>query len=503
MSAGPENDAHPRSRQAISPWHAASSRPARPRLTTDHDADVVVVGAGMLGLTTALMLKRSGARVVVLEAREVAAAASGNNTAKLTALQGLAYSRIASIHPEAAPVYARANQEGIELVASLVAELGIECGFRRTANFTWADQPDDVRSVEREHEAASAAGLDTVLAEETPLPFETAAAVRLADQAEFDPVAFLRGLADELDRDEPVVFERSRVRSASGTEVTLESGASIECERVVLATHMPIVDRVGLFSRAEPVASFAVTARLPGPLPEGMYIDSKGEYSLRGARVGSDDLLIVGGQGHRLGEGDSLASIAALERFARARFGATAFEHHWDAHDFVTEDRLPFVGAATPLSDLILTATGMNKWGLALGAACGRMLAEAAGGRDGARPAEFDSRRLPRLKALTPLAEHGLKTAVHLAGDRLKRASAEQLEPGEGAVVGSGLAQHATYRDDDGELHSVSARCTHLGCIVAFNRAAKTWDCPCHGSRFATDGSVLEGPATAPLAPRE
>ena len=144
----------------------------------------------------------------------------------------------------------------------------------------------------------------------------------------------------------------------------------------------------------------------------------------------------------------------------------------------------------------------MNKWGLALGAACGRMLAEAAGGRESAWPEEFDSRRLPRPKALRPLAEHGLKTAAHIAGDRLKRASADELEPGEGAVVGAGLAQHAAYRDETGELHAVSARCTHLGCIVAFNRAAKTWDCPCHGSRFATDGSVLEGPATAPLAPR-
>ncbi len=271
-------------------------------------------------------------------------------------------------------------------------------------------------------------------------------------------------------------------------------------DRVVLATHLPIVDHVGLFTRAEPQASFAVTARVPGPALEGMFIDAAGKHSMRALKSGDGDLLIVAGQGRRLGTGDAGNSIEALKEYARSRFGAGGFVHRWDAHDFVTEDRLPFVGPVGFRSDRTLTATGMNKWGLALGTACAEMLAASIA--DGGRgwPESFDTRRLPRPGSLATLARHGAETAVHLVADRLKRASASELGRDEGAIVGAGVGQRAAYRDRDGRLHELSARCTHLGCIVAFNRATRTWDCPCHGSRFALDGSVLEGPAISPLA---
>jgi nitrite reductase/ring-hydroxylating ferredoxin subunit len=322
--------------------------------------------------------------------------------------------------------------------------------------------------------------------------------VRLDGQVEFDPVAYLQALADELDRTGPVVFERSRALSIGARSVTTAAG-SVRAERIVLATHLPISDQVGIFARVEPQASFAVSARIPGPAPEGMFIDAAGQYSLRALRRDEEELLIVAGQGHRLGSGDVERSFGSLESYASRRFGATGFVHRWDAHDFVTEDRLPFVGPARIGSDSVLTATGMNKWGLALGTECARMLATTIAGADRAWPPAFDSRRLPGPRSWPTLIDHGAKTAIHLIGDRLKRASADDLAPGEGAVIGSGLEQRAAFRDDDGGLHQLSARCTHLGCIVAWNPAARTWDCPCHGSRFGRDGAVLEGPAVDPL----
>ncbi len=481
------------------PWRR-EERPQRPLLDRTIDVDFAVVGAGVVGMTAAALLRRAGARVAVLEARRVAAASSGNNTAKVTSLQGLAYTTIARKRPGTGGLYAQTNNHGIELIAELAREHSIECSLERLANYTFADDADATADVERETDEARAAGLAAEYVESAPLPFETFGAVELGDQIQFDPVAYLEGLATALESGgEQVIFEGSRVKSIDGTTLTTDAGA-VNSERVILATHLPTLDHVGLFARAEPKASFAIAARIPGELPAGMYMDSSETYSIRSIPDHDGGLLLVGGQSHRIGQGDPGESIAKLERYARERFGASAIEYRWDAHDFVSEDRLPFVGPVTPRGGRVLTVTGLSKWGLALGAACAEMLVATVTGDGQAWPSEFDSRRLPRPKGWPALAKHGAETAVHLAGDRLNRADEEQLAPGEGAVVGDGLGQQAVFRDDDGNVRRLSARCTHLGCIVAFNRVSRTWDCPCHGSRFDTDGQVLEGPATEPLS---
>jgi glycine/D-amino acid oxidase-like deaminating enzyme/nitrite reductase/ring-hydroxylating ferredoxin subunit len=470
-------------------------------LTERITADVAVVGAGIIGLTAALLLQRAGASVVVLEARSIAAATSGHTTAKLTSLQGLAYSKIGSRRPDGAAAYARANEAGIDLIERLARELGIECSLRRLTNYTYAEHDSDVGKIEAEHAAAAQAGLPVRLVDEAPLPFATAAAVALDDQAQFDPVAYLRGLADALDTGGPCVFEGSRVESASSEGVRTAAGA-VSANRVVLATQLPIVDRLGLFGRVEPTASFSITAPAGEPL-QGMYMDASESWSLRSVDHGGETMVLVGGQGHRIGSGDPRESVEALSSYASHRFGTTQVRHTWEAHDYVSEDHLPFVGRVGPLSDAILTATGMSKWGLALGSSCAQMLADAIGGDGDAWPDDFDSRRLPRPASVPTLAKHSAETAKHLVGDRLKRASVDELQPGEGAVIGSGLEQRAAYRAPDGTVTELSARCTHLGCIVAWNPVAATWDCPCHGSRFDVDGEVVTGPAISPLATKE
>ena len=187
----------------------------------------------------------------------------------------------------------------------------------------------------------------------------------------------------------------------------------------------------------------------------------------------------------------------------RERFGAVEFPHRWDAHDFMPDDGLPYVGRLTPLSDRVLTATGMRKWGLAMGTAAARALADSVAGRATRWGETFDQWRVPPPSSLKELAVHNADSGFHFFADRLRRGSLGHLGPGEGRVVGDGLAQKAVHRDDAGIVRAVSARCTHLGCIVRWNSAERTWDCPCHGSRFGADGEVLAGPATGPLEPVE
>lgn len=482
-----------------SPWHRDRPDPRlHPALERDLSVDVAVVGAGIVGLAAAWRLRAAGASVAVLEARQVAGATSGNTTAKLSSLQGLAYSKLVHAGGEASAQFAQANEAGIAWIASLVEDLGIDCGWQRTANYTFADDTSQLSELVREVDASRAAGLDTELVSEVPLPFDVAGAVRLADQAQFDPVAFLGHLSRVLNEEEAVVFERTRASDVQRGEVRTETGYSVTADHIILATHLPIADRVGLFARVAPMASFAITVGSDQAV-DGMFIDVTGQHSLRSAEVGGSRLVIVAGRGHRLGTGDPLRSVAELEGYAAERLGARIVRHCFDAHDFVTEDRLPFVGSVHPGSQRILTATGMNKWGLALGADCARMLTETVITGETAWPAAFDSKRLPQPRSLPTLAGNGLTTGLHLVGDRLKRSATDGIPPGGGAVVGDGLGQRAVHRDDDGRLHALSARCTHLGCIVAWNQAARTWDCPCHGSRFDADGTVLEGPAKAPL----
>ena len=432
----------------------------------------MVVGAGIVGITAAYLLHRADVDVVVLENRGIGAGTTGNTTAKLSSLHGLTYASLAaSSGEEVAAAYARANEDGLERVASLIERHGIDCAFRRRDNFTYTVEPGRVGEIEDEVSAARSAGLAAELVTETELPFAVAAAVRVPDQADFHPVSYLRGLADAIEADGPRIYEGTRTVGVDGDSVRTAAGNRIRCERAILATHMPFLDSGGLFARAEPKRSYALTARVDGQIPEQMYLSADSPTrSLRSVPREGGELLLVGGESHRVGSGDPREHFDALAEWGSEHFRIQGYEHRWAAHDFISEDNLPYVGAATHFSDRALTVTGLRKWGLAMGTSCAAMLVDAVLGAEDPWPEAFDSRRLPGPRALPKLVRHNAESGVHFVADRLRRG--EETGP----------------------------RCTHLGCLTRWNAAEETWDCPCHGSRFAATGEVIEGPATEPLA---
>jgi glycine/D-amino acid oxidase-like deaminating enzyme/nitrite reductase/ring-hydroxylating ferredoxin subunit len=487
-------------------WLDSAERPEPQPLGRDLEVDVAVIGAGIIGLTAALELIRDGAEVAVLEGRRVACGVSGNTTAKLTSLHGLRYRSLRSSHgDDAARTYAEANEWGIGQVERLATELGIDCDLRRKPNFTYTEDPARRDEIEAEVDAANAAGLAAAFVEETELPFEVAAAVRLERQAEFHPVKYLLGVAAALEDAGAPIFERTRAVGLSGGRVRTEAGPEVLAERVIVATQLPFLDRGLFFARARPMRSYAISARVRAEPPEGMYLQAeKPGRSLRSAPWGDGEVLIVGGESHELGSANPRERFDAVERYARQRFDVAGIEHRWSAHDYMPDDGLPYVGRAWPASDRVLTATGMSKWGLAMGTAAARMLADQALGREHEWAGRFDPWRLPPPSSAPELLKHNVSAGVRFFADRARRGGGvADLAPGDGRVIGDGLAQRAVHRDDDGRLHAVSARCTHLGCIVRWNSAERTWDCPCHGSRFEPGGAVANGPAVHPLRPHD
>jgi glycine/D-amino acid oxidase-like deaminating enzyme/nitrite reductase/ring-hydroxylating ferredoxin subunit len=490
--------------RAISPWLDEVERPPRPRLERDLSTDVAVVGAGIVGLTTAYELAKRGVDTVVLEGRTVASGVTGNTTAKLSSLHGLTYDSLLETRgEEAAAAYAAANQWGIDRVEAIASELGVDCDLRRKPNHTYTEDVGRVEEIEAEVRAAQRLGLPASFTVDTDLPFEVEGAIRFSEQAEFQPAAYLAGLADGLESGGTPVFEHTRAVDVDGAEVRTEAGPKVSARRVILATQVPFLDRGLYFARAHVQRSYALSARVRGPIPQAMYlqVESPGR-TLRSLRFRDEELLLIGGESHELGQGDPVEKFRAIERHARRRFDVDGFEHRWSAHDFMSEDGMPYVGALWPFSDRVLTATGLRKWGLAMGTAAARILADRTTGVENEWRSFFDPGRLPPLSSAPELAKHNAETGVFFFADRVRGGrSADELAPGEGAVVRDGLVQRAVHRDDDGRLHAVSARCTHLGCIVRWNGGERTWDCPCHGSRFDAGGEVISGPATRALEP--
>ena len=488
-------------------WLDGVAPTSYPQLSGDLTADVVVVGGGVAGLTAALALQRDGASVVVLEADRVGAGVTGCTTAKVSALQGTVYTQIRKRHSaDTARTYAEASLAGVEQLAQTVADEGIDCDLERRPACTYALTSAERESVEDEAEAAAAAGLPVAFDDSVDVPFPTFGAVRLDAQLQLQPVRYAQGLAAAVERAGGRVFETSRVVGVSEGDpcIARTASAEVRADHVVIATHYPILDRGLYFARMSALRSYCIAVRLAsGSPPREMSINtSDPTRSLRSY----GELLIVGGEGHPSGSEDATPErFDALEEFAREHWDVAGVTHRWSAQDPQHYDHLPVVGAYRPGSSRLWVVSGFQKWGFATATFAARIVADRVAGRDNPWADVFTPLRL-NVRSAPEVAALGAKFAGHMVGDRMRPPrglEAEQIPPGEARVLPDGVGKKGVYRDVDGGLHAVSLRCTHMGCLLRFNSAETSWDCPCHGSRFDVDGAVLEGPATEALALRE
>lgn len=498
-------------RSDISYW--LDSAPGASYLSLDgtETVDVAVIGGGIAGLCTAWDLTVAGLRVAVLDAGRVAAGVTGNTTAKLTAQHGLIYAHLADTEgPEAAHLYARSQLDAMAHVAKVVTDLGIDCELEAATAYSYRVGHEHVDDLRAEAAAAQEAGVPAAFVTETGLPFEVAGAVRVLDQAQFHPRRFLLALAAAITGHGGRIFENSRVLDVDDDEpcrVRTADGQVI-AGNVVVATGYPVFDKAKLFTRLTPYRELVLAAPIPADTdPDGMYITS--EDRVRSVRTAPYDdeqrLLIVTGESFTPGQGAVAERYDRLAAWAREHFGVGEFRYAWAAQDNGTPDRIPFVGKASFGDGHVHVATGFGGWGMTNGVMSGRLLSGLLTGDAPPWADLYDPHRF-HLRETLPIAKAQAKVAKHFVGDRVdppgEDTTPETLAAGQAAVMRIDGQACAVYRDDDGSLSTVSATCTHLGCLVAFNDAERTWECPCHGSRFAPDGSVLQGPANAPLGER-
>jgi len=472
----------------------ASGGLPRPALTGTATAEVVVVGGGIAGMCTAWELTRAGHDVMLLDAGRIMSGVTGHTTAKLTAQHTLIYHRL---EPETALFYAQAQTDALKHVAAQP----IECELERLPAYTYSSNLDEIK---QEAEAARKAGLPASYETSVPLPGASGAAVKVEGQAQFHPLRYLRGLAADL----PRIHENTRVVDIDGRTVKTEQGATVQAEVVVVATHFPILDRVALVPRLSPRRELVLAAPIDKSLdPQGMYITrDEGMRSVRTAPYGDKRLLIVTGEIYPPGAPGVRQRIATLANWAGERFGVTEFPYAWSAQDYETSDGVPYVGRFPGMGDNVFVATGFGGWGMTNGVAAGRLIASLVAGEPLPWANIFDPRRITLKEAVTGVARNVAATARHFIGDRVETQRAEALSdiaPGEGRVLMVDGERLAIYRDPQGGLRAVEGTCTHMGCVVGFNDAEATWDCPCHGSRFDLDGSIVSGPALKPLTPHQ
>ena len=508
------------SSRSTSVWMATANLPqGEPSLMEDIRADACVVGAGIAGLTTAYLLSREGKMVVVLDDSPLAAGETSRTTAHLSNEIDDSYSEIERLHgQEGARLAFESHSAAIDRIEEIVRAENIDCDFERLDGYLFVPPGESTQVIDEELEAAHRAGFTEVERVEQPLVpgLTTAPCLRFPNQGQFHVLKYLAALVSAIERAGGRLFTGTHVEQIKADEsgdglttITVSGSHTVTASAVVVATNSPFNDLVQIHTKQAPYRTFVIGARVArGGVPKALYWDTLDPYHyVRLQNLDNEhDLLIIGGEDHKTGqENDAAERYRRLEEWGRRFFPQMQdVQFRWSGQVMETVDGLAFIGRNPNDAPNIYIATGDSGMGMTHGTIAGILLTDLIMGRPNAWADLYD----PARKAVGAAGEwlkENLNVAAQLT-DYVKGGdvvSADDIAPGQGAIISRGLKKIAAFRDEQGTLHERSATCTHVGCVVSWNAEERSWDCPCHGSRFSIDGRVLNGPASSPLAEAE
>jgi glycine/D-amino acid oxidase-like deaminating enzyme/nitrite reductase/ring-hydroxylating ferredoxin subunit len=492
-------------------WEGYSAGSSFPSLPGDITTDVAIIGGGITGITTAQLLKKEGLRVTVLEAMRVGAANTGNSTGNLYVAVEAGFDVIQSkYNTDDLRTVVAARQEALGLIAENVRRYSLDCDFKRVNWYSYSVNEENSGKLRKIFDAGKDAGVPITEVMPGELPFETDYGIKLNDQAQFNPLRYIQEMSKILEGDNCRIFENTRVTEIEEdkddelVKVVTDKG-TVYAKYVIHATHTPKGVFLDYHSLLGTYREYGIAAKLvSGDYPEGTFWGYYGvneKYSIRSYEHEGQKHIVVVGQPHEVGQKENnIENIQNLEKFLHEHYSVSEITHRWGGQNYKPADGLPYIGRKRKGSNVFI-ATGFSTDGLVYGTLSGIIIRDIITGTENEYTRLFEATRHNPLKAAGNFIKENAINAGEVLKDYIfcKASKLSDISPGEGKVVEVDGNKLAVYNDEKGEMKACSAICTHLGCVVHWNMAERTWDCPCHASRFTTDGDVIEGPALMPL----
>ncbi|EKE19001.1 MAG: hypothetical protein ACD_9C00173G0002, partial [uncultured bacterium] len=476
-----------------------------PQLKKDILTDIAIVGGGMTGIMSAYFLRESGFNVTLIEAEKIFSHTSGNTTAKVTSLHEMKYTFLKNkFGMEKARIYADSNQWAIDEMEKIIQKENIDCDFQRVPAQIFATTDEGLEKIKEEFSSMRDLKIGAAFLGNEKLPFKTKGAIRIENQAIFHPAKFLNSIAKLATKNNVEIFENSRVLEIEENRIiTLKTAdATIKAKKVIMATNYPIFDKAKFYMKMNQRRSHAIAAKLNGELPKGMHMNIDGSMlTYRPYQNENGAWAIIGGVDYVTGDFKNINNpFEVLEKSARKLFDIKSVDFKWAAQDSMPIDQIPYIGKM-PNTDNVYVATGFGEWGMTTSLVSAKIIADLINEKENGwenlySPARIEMKAsLERIKTQVTHVIKGF--ASHAL--RAEKIDTSGLSPDQGRIIEQEGEKVAVYKDKTGDLKMLSTKCTHMGCLVNWNKTEKSWDCPCHGSRFDTDGKILNSPATKSL----